>query len=230
MSRSSNIAKRLENYSSLSKQSCRGKGKESTGNESGLKFAASAAAGIGVAILCPLPAEAAIQYSGPQNLPINANNNYIALDIDGNGIYDFNFNFNSFIDATQSFRSVNMAPEISGNGWIDVIEHGDPARLSVNYNVQTALPNTDLFAWDSPANEDTLAGTSFGNTYDTFGDFNGQRGYIGVRFTSPACDNGNYHYGWIQFETTLPPAGNIIDWAYESSCNTPILTGDLGNL
>lgn len=36
-------------------------------------------------------------------------------------------------------------------------------------------------------------------------------------------------YGWIQYDgTNAPVSGTIIDWAYESSCGTPILAGDMG--
>jgi hypothetical protein len=38
--------------------------------------------------------------------------------------------------------------------------------------------------------------------------------------------NGANHYGWLQIANPLPVvAGQVVDWAYESSANTPILAG-----
>jgi hypothetical protein len=37
-----------------------------------------------------------------------------------------------------------------------------------------------------------------------------------------------HHYGWMRISDPYPPmfmAGEILDWAYESSPNTPILAG-----
>ncbi len=69
-------------------------------------------------------------------------------------------------------------------------------------------------------------GSSFNPTYTfsyNLGNFTATTGYLGVRFESPSCSNGNYHYGWIRFsESADGSQGTIIDWAYEDQCNTPI--------
>jgi len=51
------------------------------------------------------------------------------------------------------------------------------------------------------------------------GKFNGQEGYIGVRFLI----GPNTHYGWIRFRGAADnSSGTIIDWAYEDVAGAPI--------
>lgn len=105
---------------------------------------------------------------------------------------------------------------------------GDPVDLPMGYSIRNTLPGTLQWAYLSthatfPWIGDTLAGR-----YPYIGNFyaQGTQGYIGVRFYDAVCD----HFGWIQFrhDTGVPPLtqGTIIDWAYEDTCNAPILAGD----
>ena len=194
--------------------------------EKRLKIYSAAAAG--VLALAP-SAEAAIHYSGPQNLTVDSSNPRI-IDLDGNGTNDFRFDHYYTVKTDQGtfyYGSIYIAPEAGGQGHIAGTMHNDPVRLPDNYLIGPNLINV-YYYWDNP-NYNTLNGTYFGST-STMGSFNNSRGYIGVRFHTDACQGTDYAYGWFQYEgnTGSTPgdySGTIIDWAYEGVCNRPIAAG-----
>ncbi len=185
-------------------------------------------AGLGAAAiaLLPLPAEAAIHYSGPQNLPVNASNTSAEVDMDNDGHADFTFDFFSFIGAGGATHNIRLIQ--SGPSHIDKNRrHIDVAALPANYSIRSPLANPATYYWTS-THMDILA-SQWWSSYDsgTNGDFNNKTGYIGVRFQGD-CDRGHYHYGWIQFSSTDDMHGTVIDWAYEDQCDIQILAGDTG--
>ncbi len=167
-------------------------------------------------------AEAAVVYSGLQNIVINTPNTSQLIDLNNDGTNDFGFRY---VYSTTYFGNSNRGFDlvrINYNQHIDSYSHADPARLPGGYLIQPNLPNQPAFYWDTE-NNDTL-GTYYGSS--TMGVFRGQTGYIGVRFQSQTCNGSNYHYGWIQFSlNNNATSGTIIDWAYETNCNQPIQAG-----
>ena len=152
--------------------------------------------------------DAAIQYSGPRNLPINEPVYTATVDLNSDGVNDFYFLFTSFFSSF--IGAVGRPP---GNhllvSYTDFFAYAK--NLATNYII-----NDDANYWFFLG---TLNG--FYSTYG-FGNFDGATGYIGVRFLI----NGNTHYGWIQYRGDLLSAsGTIIDWAYEDFPDTPIRAG-----
>lgn len=163
-------------------------------------------------------AEAAVVYSGPQNIVHNTPNTTVWIDLNNDGTNDFGFYYDVlyYYSYTGFFLIRN-----NNNGHIEELSHLDPALLQTGYLIQ---PNLPTLHWDAE-NYDTL-GTYYGS--NTQGVFRGQTGYIGVRFQSDTCNGQNYHYGWIQFSlNNNATVGTIIDWAYEDTCQ-PIRAGDTG--
>jgi len=179
----------------------------------------SAYSALAAGVLAVVPsAEAAIQYSGTQNLSVNSSTTPVVVDMNGDMSNDFQFSYLSNLYGVGSglgMSALGNAGAIlrSSSG------HSDWANLSANYSIRSNI--NSALSWSNGF--EPLAGVS-----STFGSFNsnGSQGYLGVRFTSSTCNNGDFHYGWIQWRTdTRATQGTIIDWAYETTCNTPILAG-----
>lgn len=159
------------------------------------------------------PVEAAIVYSGTQDLSLTTSP--VDVDLNSDGTDDFRFDGYSSDSWSQSISGLNgqfifATTDSQGN-------HSDPINLAAGYNIRATLVNT-TYAWGS--NSSTLAGDG-----NSDGNFNNTKGYIGVRFHSNACQDINWHYGWIQFTNNGRNDGTINDWAYEDCCNTPIDAG-----
>lgn len=170
------------------------------------------AAAAGALIVVPAAAQAAVHYSGPQNIGIDSGNPNYLLDMNSDLKDDFSFSFYSY--STFSSYSIVINSVASGRGHIDEAVNFNPANLPANYSIRPGLTAANYY-WDT--GWDTLAGT-----LSTAGNFVGQRGYIGVRFNTAA----GTRYGWIQFEANAASTnGTIIDWAWEDS-GGPILAGD----
>ena len=153
-------------------------------------------------------ADAAVQYSGPRNIPINASVYTATVDLNGDGVNDFYFLFSSLFS---SFIGAIGRPP--GNHLLATFSYifAYAKNLATNYLINDAADHWFFLG--------TLNG--FYSTYG-FGNFDGATGYIGVRFLI----NGNTHYGWIQYRGDLLSAsGTIIDWAYEDYPDTPIRAG-----
>ena len=225
--------------------------RDSGGSCSAFLFTASAAAGLG-ALICPPPAEAAVQYSGMKNLSMGTNAPPVIhhIDLDGDGVDDFLFGFRNleFNFLGGSYRSIynvklfQFAPApgnsvIGEQGVVNSYTYMAPARLPGNYTIQSALPATGTRQWMQAGSVYFLAArlqfyygyySSAGSTTVTSnssysaGKFIGKKGYLGVRFQI----SGNTHYGWIQFTADEDlKNGKILDWAYEDQPDTLIKAG-----
>ena len=88
-----------------------------------------------------------------------------------------------------------------------------PTAPDVWYNNQT-----DQFG-------SAIIGAQAGMTGPPLGYFNGDSsGYVGF----DVVDNDENYYGWIQLSNPAPfVAGQVVDWAYESTPNTPIEVGEV---
>lgn len=216
-----------------------------------LLFTASAAAGLG-ALICPPPAESAVQYSGLQGLPIGTSVTPAMqlLDLDGDAQLDFTFAFLNY-EYNLTFGPIRVNNR--ANGFLLKFPSGNsvisedsaiksstyllPARLPGNYTIQGSLPASGGRQWKSTSSTNSLAITVqyyaafhtsgesasiITSTNFSGGNFIGKKGYLGVRFQI----SGNTHYGWIRFAADEDmKSGRIVDWAYEDQPDTPIKAG-----
>ncbi len=166
-------------------------------------------------------AQAAVHYSGPQNLVVDFTNSPVNVDLNDDGYVDFMFIWSSY----WVYISYVTSGSIGGVSFIQNTYNADAARLPAGYSIKATLTQPSYY-W-SNENSDTLVSYS----YYSNGNFYNKRGYIGVRFHSESCTDENFNYGWIQFEGIVENgsvSGRIIDWAYEDECNVPIKAGDKG--
>ena len=174
----------------------------------------------GGAFAAAAPAEAAVVYSGIKNLPVDSSHTSTALDLDGNGVKEFNaIFFHHTGPGGQITRSMELSHQ---NGY--VLGDGGTGRYALNISMGAIIPQTT-------ANWGTLKGRLakyqyFNNgekNYVRSGHFFGTDGYIGVRFAA----GGATHYGWINFSADQDVNnGTIIDWAYQTVDNGIIVAGD----
>ena len=167
-------------------------------------------------------AEAAIQYSGPQNVNLGVNSS-LNLDIDLDGDNDFLFTLftvysdSSLRSAFAVYASANARVLDTSGGYFRFVR-----ALSSGYNV---------------ANTPALGGSwaTYGalgyNYYDYYigsGNFPGQGPtFMGIQFENSG--SGQMHFGWIRVALDLQITSlTIIDWAWEDIPGNPILAGDSG--
>jgi hypothetical protein len=163
-------------------------------------------------------AEAAIVYSGLQNITVDSTHASVNIDLNGDSTDDFRFHRFS----STNIRLLRITPLTSVQHIINHY-HFDANRFNAGYNIKSTLNYP--FSWSNESS-DTLAMVPYTNSG---GLFNNATGYIGVRFHSSSCSGNDYHYGWIQFRgNPQAVSGTIIDWAYETNCNQAIRTGDTG--
>ncbi len=192
------------------------------------RLKAYSAVAAGTLLLAP-SANAVVVYSGPQNLPFTQGGPAVNVDLNNDGVNDFVFNGST--SSTFSYSSARIFIGLATSGGIGgqscIFAYADnPANLPSNYLIQNNL--NPPYSWSSYSTG-TLAKTAWtyysynSSTTFTDGNFIGRSGYIGVRFDSAVCT----HYGWIQYDGTNSPAtsGNIVDWAYEDTCNASIRAG-----
>lgn len=181
-------------------------------------------AAAGAALAAPSAAEAAVLYSGPQNLTIQAtapssgiDTAYLPIDLNGDAVADFRFQVSggrSFFPVGSTFiemvsfnadaYSVEPNNRLVGTGGLAISNLGTGSPVSSGQNL--------IFAG-------RLLGTNNGNPLPF--QFDGT-GYVGVRFEI----GSDTHFGWIHIDTQSTALGSgfltVIDWAYEDSPDTPI--------
>ena len=186
-----------------------------------LKTLTSAAAGLGLLLACP-HAEAAIVYNGAQNISLS-NTTYL-LDMDSDSVPEFRLfalagSYYSIGSFYVNFGYAGILPVTSNVSWLG--SSFVPERLSNVYNVGPAASWESWYgALASMWTSSTISGASSSYSY---GNFRGERGFIGVRFEI----SGETKYGWIDFEGTVGSAGQgtIHGWAYEACTDEPIMAG-----
>jgi len=199
----------------------------------GVYTVAAAAAGVGVLALTE-PADASVVFT-PAHTKITTGT--IPLDLNNDGIPDFNFVRQSTYLGREGFSStvvtpVNPVNRIEGNGRIKFFGHGTfsafalPAGSVVGPKVQAFHPSGQKFMRGSWF----VIGT--GNLYQSVvGAWaNGVKGvsdrYLGLAFTI----NGETHFGWARL--SVPPLNHqfqvgttLTGYAYETVALKPITTG-----
>jgi hypothetical protein len=138
------------------------------------------------------------------------------IDLNGDGVPDFNL-------SSWNSRDIDLAP-LNNNAIISVPEPpGDLGALIYAFNQGTPISSSldpVLVWWGSDGNSPpTIVSAS---NIGSIGYFQGQTdAYAGIRLDVA----GNLYYGWMHIQNFGGNWGQISDWAYETSPNTPILAG-----
>ena len=171
----------------------------------------------GGALLAAPPAEAAVVYSGVKNLALPTFNGK-AVDLDNDGKADMRFVPHNLL--YMGVQSIGLSC-MQDNSFVG--NNVGPSNILFGSSIVPALPwrqgkgILNAFYASSP-------------TYISppWGAFANTTGYIGMKFSS----GGARHYGWIQYRGSVGSyygypisTGTIIDWAYESTPETPIKAG-----
>ncbi|MDA8434342.1 MAG: hypothetical protein M0Z60_15465 [Nitrospiraceae bacterium] len=207
------------------------RGKKKNGIEK--KLLAYAATAVGALAMAPA-AEAAVQYSGPKDIPLTPNGPPVMVDLNNDGADDFGFVAYStqttagtaiYLDVQASLFAPVSTGGLGGTGVIggagSVIPIFTPARLGTGYQVGNTLLN---YSWGN-----AMGALGFDIRYRlgtssisySGGNFLDATGCIGVRFQTA----GGQRYGWIRYQGTSAPSV-IKDWAYEDS-GAPISACDV---
>lgn len=157
----------------------------------------------GAAVLAAQEAEAAIIYSGVQDIHIGLGTT-VDLDLDGNGSVDYVFR------GVDEFFYTYL--EVTGQG-------GNQTATDTGLVIPFAAGD-EMTApkWNSA--ESWLVDRTFDRTSTLWEE--GETAFMGVRFGI----DGAWHYGWVRL--TVNPAsftGVIHDWAYEDVPERTILAG-----
>lgn len=221
-----------------------GAGKKGTVSAQGFRVACSLLSGAG-ALMAAIPSEAAIVYSGKKNVSV-----YLPATDTGEGSEVSAFSDLGVGDVPVGFGWIGYAD--TGNAPFLItplsIAVGDPSIPTENgsksqlayYSAGESIGQTGNYKTPEDLGAPYSGGTFFLHGFDItneddeneprdfFTDWQlGSTGFVGFS-SDPTSDESIY--GWIRF--SMPSnleAGapiTLIDWAYESEPNTPILAGD----
>ena len=176
-------------------------------------YAAAAASGLATAT----SADAAINYSGPQNLSATMGRYIPAVDnipitMDG-AVFNFKAFWNTYGGGVQ--MSAPGASILVSNGWA----HGPGLpRLASGAKISNGAGNFGHFG--------SAATVSWCVDFGPWPA--GQPGFAGVKFQQAGT-----HFGWIRLSwksaSGYPKQIEAVDWAYNSVAGDPILAGDEGS-
>ena len=167
---------------------------------------------IGAALLMGAPlAEAAIVYSGIQNVELNMMGTaatYAAIDINGGG-NDMEFRVADIVGAKFfQFDLIGDGNAFQGN---DVGGYGYPYAKTISQSVNSVNQIAGEPNW----------GNTFANNHPSYngnhwsGLTAGDQRFMGFRL------NGDL-YGWVRIQFNALNHWTIVDWAYEDVANTPL--------
>lgn len=199
------------------------------GNAASFKNWVSYSAAAASALATVTAADAGIIYSGVRNIVTGPHlDGYMAppglVDIDGDGIVEFQI----IGYETGSYGVGRIRAPLSKTGinaiFVDVPD-GDAVRFSMGQSLGT-IASMGSFKRLVRLAAQTTGGKQYGNFQ------NSTMGFVGFRFDPGDGD----HYGWIRLhlqdlgsdKNGLTDTVTVVDWAYESNINTPIITGDTG--
>jgi hypothetical protein len=138
------------------------------------------------------------------------------IDINGDGVPDFNLSSWNGMD-------VDLTP-LNNNAIIAVPEPpGDLGALIYAFNQGAPISSSldPVFVWWG-ANENGPPGIVSSSNIGDIGYFQGNTdAYAGIRLDVA----GSLYYGWIHIQNLTANWGQISDWAFQTSPNTPILAG-----
>lgn len=137
----------------------------------------------------------------------------------GEGSYDLDINGNGITDYVLFFTPSGAYFTPQGGNSIAVDGSYLVAALNEGQNISSSLD--PAYQWYGSTA--TLGAQAiFDGQYVYTGNFSDTNAFVGLQFQS----NGETHYGWMEIHNyPNVAAGQVLDWAYESSPNTPIAAG-----
>ena len=185
----------------------------------------------GGALAAAQPAEGAVVYSGLKNLAL-ADNQTIAVDLNGDGANDFNIK--NFTPVALTSNGGADYSKLKANFVIPELENAIALSNAsyLNLNPGAPIPGQGM-SWLTASS--VLNNYGFNLDYGNIikdsaglnivaqGPFGRKEQLLGVRFQI----NSETHYGWIRYqglgaEDGTAESGTIVDWAYEDTPYTPI--------
>ncbi len=192
-------------------------------------FLAAASALVFTGALVPATSAQGIAYFQPPQpiavvySPIVFPPAFYYFDADGDGNADYRFNLADSLGVSVEPLGNNRQialPAIPPDLGSDL----DPLPFGFQIGA-TLAPAYYWVSLNSPANagHSTISyGLDFDGNVVYGGLFHGQNAYLGIEFLIA----GQAHYGWVHINNPAGQAGGfILDWAYETSPNTPIFAG-----
>lgn len=191
----------------------------------------------GAALLTGNMANAAIQ-SAISGVPFNIDYNYYGIDFDGDGQFEAIIAgaYDSYLGVTYNFALIAQGSDPDPDAqYFEILQGGsfgcnnnDPAALPGSFNISASASGV---SWANGYRANlmvTYSGYNF--CYGNFVSYPNETRYVGVRFSA---DGTNWHYGWIAIQANPIPYssgnfGQVLNYAYETTENTPILAGVAG--
>jgi hypothetical protein len=184
---------------------------------------AAGAAGVGMLALTH-PAEAKIVHT-LANIPIVQNGGLVELDLNHDGINDFQFSFAYTTEkrrAPEGFHqsSMTVAPVQQSNGVVGIQKKGYVPEASALGHGKTVGPKSPFPQGHSALSMFGCAGgTSCGGCGGLW--LGKKEAYLGLKFVI----KGEIHYGWAHVRFAGESSPTIVGYAYETIANKPIITG-----
>jgi hypothetical protein len=194
-----------------------------------LAYAAAASAGL---LSAALPAEAEIIYT-PSNTPMTlAHSNkgvvYTQLDLNNDGVPDFTFamsstnHFSSYGYTTKARFYLKVIPGQAGNEAVQGKQAPTASAVPAGVKIgpQEKFASGDLFMVNRSYNR-SLSKSKSSGTWQPL-----EFAYVGLKLLI----DGQVHYGWARIKFPYPYAytdPSIYGYAYESTPNQPITTGQI---
>lgn len=176
-----------------------------------------------LALAGPAKGQGTIVYSQPPQpiyyAPVGSQSTDIDLNGDGSADYTLISESGQTVLQPRNNNSFIVVPEPPPDlgAFVAALHQGDsidptPSSLDPRYVWFDA--STDPFGYSLIAAM---------NTSGPLGNFFNGIHYIGLEFAY----GGGMHYGWMRIDSPSPDVayGQLLDWAYETSPNTPILAG-----
>jgi hypothetical protein len=180
------------------------------------------ALGAAVAFASAAHGQGSIAYWQPQTPlgygAVHPSTIYRELDLNGDGVIDF------AIDSTFiSFAAIVPAGSNRVLAWVAPPPDLDRLVYPVAEGSMIGPDSAQVsLTWMDSAAPTRGAGILACTTLGCIGFWSGLTGYAGVEFRI----GGATHYGWVRLQNfTDAPYGNILDWAYETRPDVPILAG-----
>lgn len=182
---------------------------------------------VGVAAWSAHRADASVVYSGPVGATVDTSTTYnVDFDHDGNTDARFATNPGS-TTGTNYLKLYVLNPNPSNAQLLYNTDANATAKLAAG----TPIGLVPVDSFDQWTTNDKILYDPTGSSSNPGFFTPNDPGYVGLSFTSTS-DATQVHYAWAQFETTdgstTAPSGTLIDFAYESTPNTPITAGDTG--
>ncbi len=189
-------------------------------------YGLAAAAAVAVGVPFDQAAEAEVLNSGPQNIDIaQFGAGFVDLDFDAPisgttyGLGDIFVGNYVFAGGNYQFMSKAIGDVGNWMGYIAPNGFGYASAVSAGSSIGPATVGPSIFG-------------NLGFEATPYGDFLGAPAaeqFVGLAFQSESF-GGSTHYAWIRVLASVPDGElTLIDWAFESTPDTPILAGDTGS-